>query len=377
MSKAHAILSPSGADRWLACPPSARFEEFIPEEDSEFSREGTLAHELAALYCLEQIQDLGPVGEEAHTLQIEELKADPMYNQEMEDHCQDYATHVLNSPEGATNWIEVRLNMDKFFPLCFGTSDRIGLLDNVLYVTDFKYGAGVPVSATNNTQAKIYALGAIEFILEQGYQMPDRVVVQIFQPRAGGLSEWSTTPEALYGWAQAQRETAELAISGQGEFTPGPHCRFCKAKTVCGAYFDLYQFVEGVRDQRRISDSDRAHVLENGPALVKWIESVKIQAIADLRAGKKLKGFKLVAGKGSRKFTSESDVIVELLGEGYGDEIFKHELKTLTDLEKLIGPKKFASLLDSLVYKTDPAPQLAESDDPRPAWGASAADDYD
>lgn len=371
-------MSPSGADRWIACPPSARFEEYIPEEESEYSREGTLAHEIAARYLIQQSAELGVVGEDQLALELEELKADPMYNQEMEEHCQAYADYVLNTPPGPEEiHVEVRLDMGRFFPMCFGTSDSARMRGRVLYITDFKYGAGVPVSATNNTQGKIYALGAIEKFRELGYPMPDAVVVQIFQPRAGGASEWRTTPEALYGWAESLRPIAELAISGQGEFNPGPHCRFCKARTSCGAYFELFQGIEGIRDQRRISDSDRAHVLENGDALAKWIDAVRKQAIEDLKQGKKLKGFKLVAGKGSRKFTNENDVIVELLGEGFGDEIFKHELQTLTALEKLIGPKKFGEILDPYIYKTDPAPQLAESDDPRPAWGASAADDYD
>lgn len=43
----HALLSASGASRWLACPPSAKLEEQFPDAESEAAAEGTLAHELA------------------------------------------------------------------------------------------------------------------------------------------------------------------------------------------------------------------------------------------------------------------------------------------------------------------------------------------
>ena len=46
-SRAHALLSASSAHRWLACPPSAVAAEAYPAQDTTFTREGTLAHEVA------------------------------------------------------------------------------------------------------------------------------------------------------------------------------------------------------------------------------------------------------------------------------------------------------------------------------------------
>lgn len=49
----HALLSASGAKKWLACPPSARLEERIRERfgesTSEAAEEGTQAHAVAEL----------------------------------------------------------------------------------------------------------------------------------------------------------------------------------------------------------------------------------------------------------------------------------------------------------------------------------------
>ena len=46
-AKAHAVLSPSGAARWLChCPPSARLEAQFPDSAGEAAAEGTAAHAL-------------------------------------------------------------------------------------------------------------------------------------------------------------------------------------------------------------------------------------------------------------------------------------------------------------------------------------------
>ena len=42
MPDVHALLSASGAARWLSCTPSARLEEKFQNESSEYAREGTV-----------------------------------------------------------------------------------------------------------------------------------------------------------------------------------------------------------------------------------------------------------------------------------------------------------------------------------------------
>ena len=46
-NRAHALLSASSADRWLNCPPSAVAAEAYTNEGSDYTREGTMAHEVA------------------------------------------------------------------------------------------------------------------------------------------------------------------------------------------------------------------------------------------------------------------------------------------------------------------------------------------
>ena len=42
-----------------------------------------------------------------------------------------------------------------------GTGDLVLVTDDVLEVMDFKFGQGIPVSAVDNPQMRLYALGAL------------------------------------------------------------------------------------------------------------------------------------------------------------------------------------------------------------------------
>ena len=90
-----------------------------------------------------------------------------------------------------------------------------------------------------------------------------------------------------------------------------------------------------------------------------------------------MKGFKLVAGRGRRVFKNEDDVVDILIGEGYEDQIFDSSLKSLTAIERLMGPKRFKEIFADEVMTIPGKVQIAPVDDDRPAVGASAADEYD
>ena len=47
----HALLSASSAARWLACPPSAAAAELYPKTGNAYTREGTLAHQVAEIFA--------------------------------------------------------------------------------------------------------------------------------------------------------------------------------------------------------------------------------------------------------------------------------------------------------------------------------------
>ncbi len=390
MPTRHAILGPSSAYRWLACTPSARFEEQIPEEESEYAAEGTLAHDLAALvlsgrsglfkgphdlfnrYLMEiQNKVIEFCQQKGEGFQEAKLAFDTMF-----EHAETWAGIILDY--GGEILIEQEYDISTYVPLGFGTADGTNLTKIVLYVSDYKYGAGVPVSAKKNKQMMMYGLGALIKAVERGYK-PQTLVLTIFQPRAGGVSTWEISVEELLKWAELEvRPKALLAIAGEGEFIPGEHCQFCKARTRCKAYYNKFSDVLDIQDKREMTDKDLKTVLTYGPLLKSWVNKVEEEAVRKLQNRKPVKGFKLVAGRGQRQFRNEDNIVDILLGAGYeSDQIFSSSLRSLTDFEKELKPKRFNELLGSEIINIEGKPKIAPMDDDRPAVGASAADDYD
>lgn len=378
----HAILGPSSAYRWLTCTPSARFEEQLPDEETTFALEGTLAHDLAAFVL--GVTYHGHDGGDDQILEAIEARVAEYYTSiaqpnaftEMYEHAQAWADFVADF--GGDLLIENEYDLSRFIPLGFGTADAVNITDDVLYVSDYKYGAGVRVSATNNSQLKIYGLGALLKAIELGHT-PETVTLSIFQPRTGGPSSWSISVKDLLLWAETElAPKANLAIAGVGDFVPGKHCQFCKARTSCAAYYGMFAELLKIKDARVIQPGQRAKVLKYGGLVASWIKKVEEEAIRDLQAKKPINGYKLVAGRGVRKFKNEDDVVDTLIGEGYDtDDIFKTEIRALTDLEKALGKKRFEALFANLIINVPGKPTLAHEDDERPAIGASAADEYD
>lgn len=382
----HAILSPSSAYRWLACTPSARFEEQYPDEESLYAREGTIAHEVAAL-VLSSRAGIFTGNQNNFNAMLSKLEYDakvfyekqgkPSEFAAMLDHAEDYANFVRDQATGEI-LIEQRYKLTEFVPLGYGTADSTNITKNTIYVTDYKYGAGVRVAATANKQMMLYGLGAYLQVREK-YPNIKTVVLSIFQPRAGGSSTWQISVEDLLKWAKEEvAPKAKIAMAGIGDFVAGDHCQFCKAKTVCKAFYDRFAEVKKIKDKRVMDDADTADVLTFGPSVASWVKKVEEETVNKLSKGGKLKGFKLVAGRDRRSFKSEDEVVDILLGEGFESyDIFDPKLRSLTDLEKQFGKKKFNDLLGKEIINIEGKPSLTTEDDDRPAIGASAADEFD
>lgn len=382
MAGEHAILSPSAAYRWLVCTPSARFEEQIPDEESPYAEEGTLAHELAALLLSARSGTFKGTQKvfngmlstlEERVNAYYQAQGKPSEFKEMYQHCEDYAGYVMDT--GGKILIEHKYDVTKYIPLGYGTADATSVKPDALHVIDFKYGAGQRVTATGNKQLMIYALGA----LLETKSSAETVVMHIYQPRAGGASSWELSRTELLHWAETELEPkAKIAIAGMGDFIPGSHCLFCKARTSCKAYYDRFNDVKAIKDKRVMTAADVATVLTYGPLVASWVKKIEAESLEKLKSGKRIPGFKLVAGRSKRSFKNEDDVVDILIGENYdSDAIFDSSLKALTSIEKMLGPKKFKELFADQVITVPGNPQLAPEDDARPAVGASAADEYD
>ena len=85
---------------------------------------------------------------------------------------------------------------------------------------------------------------------------------------------------------------------------------------------------------------------------------------------------KLVEGVSRRKWLDESkasDIILSRCKELSEDEIFNMKLKSITDIEKIVGKKRFNDVLSDTVVKPQGKPTLVPIEDKRPAIGYEQA----
>jgi RecB family exonuclease len=372
MSVKHALLSASSAHRWIACPPSALLSKKFEDSSSSFAQEGTDAHTLAQ-YKLEKLLGL-PTKDPTESLSF--------YDEEMNDHAENYAAFVLEQVEKAKETcvdpqvlIEQKLDFSKYVPEGFGHVDCLIIADGTLTVIDYKYGLGIKVSAERNPQMFCYALGGLA--LFDGIYDIDIVRLVIYQPRRENISEYSISKSELIQWAEdVLSPTAELASKGEGEYKAGEHCRFCKAKATCRkrAEHNLELAKYDFEVPATLDHDEIAAILTKADELVSWVSDVKEYALKEALNGTKFEGFKLVAGRSNRKYTDEAaaaDLVIAA-----GKDPYEKKLLGITAMTALLGKKAFEDILGGLTYKPPGKPVLVTADDKRPEFN-SAYEDFD
>lgn len=365
----HALLNASGASRWLNCPPSARLEEQFPDSTSEAAAEGTLAHALGELKLQKYFT---PMSKATFTKRHNKIKADPLYTKEMEDYTDEYLDYIketaLRYPSQPTITIEKKVDFSSYAPEGFGTADCILISGDTLHIIDLKYGKGVPVSAEKNPQMRLYALGALkeyDFI----YAI-NKVEMVIFQPRLDNISVDAMEAETLLNWGNAfVKPLAQQAFKGEGEFTPGDHCRFCRAKAVCRARSETNTALEDFKGKLPplLSNEEVGELLLKAQDLAKWAKDLEEQALKMCLAGETVPGWKAVEGRSNRCFTDTDAAFKELTAKGLAKEevLYIRKPITLTETETLLGKKEFNTALSEFVIKPPGKPALAKATDKR------------
>lgn len=373
--RAHALLGASGADRWINCPPSARLTENMAESRSEYADEGTAAHELSEVYLRQKLIPNDSKARLRLSHFLDKAKASQYYGPDMEHYVQEYVDIVCerfmdakSRSADAVVLLEERLDMTEYVPEAFGTGDVVLISDGVLEVIDLKYGKGVPVSAINNPQIRLYALGALS---AHGWLYDiTEVRMTIVQPRLDSVTTDTMTVEDLLAWAEeVVRPAAQLAHEGKGEYKAGDHCKWCKAKGNCRARADAnmaaiqYEF----QDPALLSLEEIGAILHITEQLAKWTKDVQDFAQNAAVKGQKVPGWKLVEGRSNRTITDENAACNALEKASIAaDKYLKpRELLGITELEKRVGKKDLAKLIGGLIVKPPGKPKLAPESDPR------------
>lgn len=379
----HAILSASSAHRWLVCTPSARLElEEGQEECSAYAAEGTAAHALAELKLNYRF---GKIGLSEYNEEYEAFKINPeyskYYNREFEEYVDEHVGYIISITDDLDAsgikyhiFFEVRVNFSNIVPQGFGTADVLIVTEDTIRVIDLKFGAGVPVSAINNPQLRLYGMGALNLFPHTKY-----ILTTINQPRLASRDTESLTKQELLDWAfDFVRPRAEEAIKGEGILhATEDACRFCKLRGKCKERADtqlaIAQREFEIVDQKttlvkNLSVEQIGNILEIAPMFIDWFKDVQAFALGQLMQGVKIPGYKLVEGRSNRIITDETKVKEILLEVGFTeDEIMKpREMLGISKLEALVGKKLFAEICKDYLVKPMGKLTLAPDSDRRP-----------
>lgn len=382
--RAHALLSASGASRWIACNKSARLEESFKESTSSFAEEGTLAHEFAELFLRKQV---GKIELGDYRKAVNKLKKSKHYSPEMPDEVRKYTDYVIRQFNAAKRktpsavlLIEEKVSLEEYIKEGFGTCDANVIADGTLEVTDLKYGKGVRVDAEANPQLRLYGLGALAAYW-LCYDIK-RVRLTIVQPRLDHISSDEITVEELLGWGEKTVKPAAVkAWEGEGSHKAGEHCKWCRAAPRCAelAKMSTQLAKNDFADPSLLDDDELIAVYMQAPQLVNWANGVAAYLLAEALKGKKWPEHKLVAGRSNRAWKDLKGAELVLQKAYTFGELYNQQIKGFGDLEKLATKKGFQDLVGQYIHKPEGKPTLVHESDSRQALNsvASAKEDFE
>lgn len=352
----------------MSCTPSARLESVLPEQKRKpgsfsASEEGTTAHTMAEAKLR---RHYGQMTADEYVKQINEVKATEYYNEEFEKYVDDYVLYVRSQiGEGDTPYFEQRVDFSEWVPDGFGTADVVVLNEHKVRVIDLKFGKGVAVSAEDNPQLRIYALGGW-YKYKEAHPNITEVEYTIHQPRLESITTETVTLDSLLDWAEhVVKPKAKKAYAGQGDFNPGEWCLFCKAKSQCRARSDFNDVAAAMdfKAPALLTDQELVAVLQRASKSRSWLKDVE-QYLLDRATEENIvpTGYTLGQSKTNRKIIDTAAVAYKL--RHYGEDIFEERsLKSVAQLEKLVGKNPLQELLGDLIVRPEGEPKLVPAKD--------------
>ena len=389
----HAYYAPSSAHRWIPCAGALKRAEGLPDPDSVFSMEGTLAHKLLD-YCLVEGEDPSKMLGVDTLVELDPDSDVPMDKQPIviDQDMIDAVAVTLQYVE--TKWGELT-NPTLFSETsvdiaedCSGTADIIlmSLEGRYLEVIDFKYGKGIAVDAQDNEQLLTYAVGACNMVAEASEGDPlDFITIRttIVQPRGfhpdGPIRSAAYIPSDIDMWESRVKE----AIAAEKEadatmLTPGEkQCQWCPAKDVCEvrsqwkahATFKVLDGGDGAglwsKPVEQLSAGEIKDILDNADALISRISQVRAGQIKQIMAGGEDMDYKVTRSTTKRTFKLSTEETITLLNKKLKFkkvDIERKQLQTISQLDKVAKSMGFTeekqALYDELFFKPEGTLQL-------------------
>ena len=386
MPSSHARLSASAAARWINCPGSIKLAEDLDlkSTSSPYADEGTLAHAVA------EYKVSGSTSGPAYKKELRKWEKSEYWCGEMDEATDFYRDEVfsiymslLQKDPKTIQMVEQKVDLGEWIPEGFGTSDAVVIGNHEIHIIDLKYGKGVKVDAHNNPQLRLYGLGTVA-LFKDLYEFSE-VHLHIIQPRLDHISHEFMPVSELEHWGEAiVKPAAKEAYEGSERQKCGDWCKFCPAKAVCRkrAEENLELARMDFKKPAYLTEEEIGEVLAQMDALTSWVKDVSEYALQRALEGKHFEGWKLVEGRSNRKYADEDKVVEKLTKEGYDEAmLYSKKLLTITEMEKLIGKKKFSELLEGkegLVIKPEGKPVLVPASDKREELNTAkaAADDF-
>lgn len=401
----HALLSPSGAKKWLTCPASLICEKDIPSTSGKAAVLGTAMHSISEYHLNAYIRGTAlPLEREVGAYVLDEgkgqikalispMKGAVLITADMIEQVRKYTDYCKAVIDVATYAkLEMRVNLTEVLHPgyegveTFGTADIVAVQElantdeHMLIIGDLKTGRH-RVEAKENKQLMLYALGVYRRLKRRYNITVVRLV--IFQPYAGGASEWDISVEGLELFAKFAQKRALLSLDAYfrgkknlkaSDFKPSVDgCQWCRFSEQCAARTRMVNSVlaEELEDDFALELTPEQLVAEYEklPLLRQHIDKVEKAMAAALHSGKKVPGYKLVEGRPGNRSWSDAEKVAEL----YGDKLTKEVLMTPTEAVKVIPEEE----LKDFITRKPGSPCVAAADDKRPEWDRVTEEDLE
>lgn len=401
----HALLSPSGAKKWLSCAASLACEKDIPNSSGKAAVLGTAMHTIAEMHLNQYIKGTAlPLEREVGAYVLDEgkgqikalispMKGAVLITADMIEQVRKYTDYCKAIIDVATYAkLEMRVNLTEVLHPgyegveTFGTADIVAIQElantdeYMLIIGDLKTGRH-RVEAKENKQLMLYALGVYRRLKRRYNITVVRLV--IFQPYAGGASEWDISVEGLELFAKFAQKRALLALDAYfrgkknlkaSDFKPSADgCQWCRFSEQCAARTKTVNSVlaEELEDDFALELTPEQLVAEYEklPLLRQHIDKVEKAMAAALHSGKKVPGYKLVEGRPGNRAWKDAEKVTEL----YGDKLTKEVLMSPTEAVKVIPEEE----LKDFITRKPGAPCVATADDKRPEWNQVTEEDLE